>query len=69
MCPSKNWNYPKFHANSHGYYDIEDKGVTANSNTKGFEKHHGAAKNFFNLEGNKKQPEVQVCQFFVLHFT
>ncbi|KIP07360.1 hypothetical protein PHLGIDRAFT_71277, partial [Phlebiopsis gigantea 11061_1 CR5-6] len=62
VCPSKDWNYPKFHANTHGYYDIEDKGVTANSNTKGFEKHHGPAKNFFNLEGNKKQPEVQVLR-------
>ena len=60
LVPSKDWDYPKYHTGSHSYYDIEDKGVTANCSTKGFERHHGPAKDFVNLEGNKRNPENQV---------
>ncbi|KIP05748.1 hypothetical protein PHLGIDRAFT_73799 [Phlebiopsis gigantea 11061_1 CR5-6] len=42
--PHKNWHFPKMHQQQHSYSDIEDKGVTANTNTKTFEKRHNPLK-------------------------
>lgn len=57
---AKNWNYPKFHAGAHTYYDIEDKGVSATYCTKSFEGHHGEAKDSYQMDSNKKDVAPQV---------
>lgn len=47
MHPEKKWDFPKAHSHIHVFDDIEDKGVTLNYNTKGFEKMHGDVKTYW----------------------
>ena len=66
--PSKNWNYPKFAYSAHSYYDLEDKGVSANYSTKPFEKRHGSTKDTFDAGGANKDTARQVCAVCALRW-
>ncbi|KAH9844247.1 uncharacterized protein C8Q71DRAFT_826723 [Rhodofomes roseus] len=56
----KDWNFPKVHSHQHGPEDIEDKGITANYNTKPFEKMHGSLKKSYLRRSNKRNVENQL---------
>ncbi|TFY65027.1 hypothetical protein EVJ58_g2245 [Rhodofomes roseus] len=56
----KDWNFPKVHSHQHGPDDIEDKGITANYNTKPFEKMHGSLKKSYLRRSNKRNVENQL---------
>ena len=57
----KNWNFPKVHSHQHGPEDIEAKGITANYNTKPYEKMHGSFKKTYLRCCNKRNVAPQVC--------
>ena len=57
---AKNWNFPKIHSHQHGTDDIEAKGVTANYNTKPYEKMHGSSKKTYLRCTNKRNVAPQV---------
>ncbi|KAJ6476594.1 hypothetical protein DFH09DRAFT_1253495 [Mycena vulgaris] len=50
----KNWNFPKFHARSHVFNDIERKGASRNFGTKTSESMHGAIRNTYHRLTNFK---------------
>ena len=56
----KNWNLPKIHSHQHGPKDIEAKGITANYNTKPYEKMHGSFKKSYLRCCNKRNVASQV---------
>ena len=56
----KNWNFPKVHTHQHGPKDIEAKGITANYNTKPYEKMHGSFKKSYLRCCNKRNVASQV---------
>lgn len=60
---SKNWNFPKMHSHKHLFADIRAKRATCNFNTKPNEKLHGALKDTYNLQTNKKNVAAQVFGF------
>ncbi|TEB31163.1 hypothetical protein FA13DRAFT_1629677, partial [Coprinellus micaceus] len=60
--PEKKWDFPKAHSHAHVFDDIEDKGVTLNYNTKGFEKMHGDAKTYYN-RSNFRDLEKLLARF------
>ncbi|EPS96046.1 hypothetical protein FOMPIDRAFT_1131204 [Fomitopsis schrenkii] len=57
---TKNWNFPKIHSHQHGPEDIEAKGITANFNTKPYEKMHGAFKKTYLRCTNKRNVAPQI---------
>ena len=56
----KDWNFPKVHSHQHGPDDIEAKGITANFNTKPYEKMHGSFKKTYLRCTNKRNVAPQV---------
>lgn len=62
--PKKKWNFPKLHSNGHAYYDIEDKGVSANYNTARYETRHALVKEAYQHDTNFKNiaPQVSTIQ-------
>ncbi|EPS99113.1 hypothetical protein FOMPIDRAFT_12620, partial [Fomitopsis schrenkii] len=57
---AKNWNFPKIHSHQHGPEDIEAKGITANFNTKPYEKMHGSFKKTYLRCCNKRNVAPQI---------
>ncbi|EPT01467.1 hypothetical protein FOMPIDRAFT_1120536, partial [Fomitopsis schrenkii] len=57
---TKNWNFPKIHSHQHGPDDIEAKGITANYNTKPYEKMHGSFKKTYLRSCNKRNVAPQI---------
>ncbi|KAH9901641.1 hypothetical protein C8Q73DRAFT_636091 [Cubamyces lactineus] len=60
--PDKNWNFPKGHTHQHLVYDIVEKGVSKNFNTKPFEKMHGVIKGIYQDQTNFKNVEAQIAR-------
>ena len=46
---------------AHAYYDLEDKGVSANYCTNPWEKRHGSTKDTFDAQGANKEVAERVC--------
>ncbi|THH15028.1 hypothetical protein EW146_g5390 [Bondarzewia mesenterica] len=63
----KNWNFPKIHSHQHLFDDIKAKGATRNYNTKPNEKLHGALKDAYALQTNKKNVASQILN--IDHYT
>ncbi|KAJ2978154.1 hypothetical protein NUW54_g11326 [Trametes sanguinea] len=60
--PEKNWNFPKAHSHQHVPMDIMEKGITANYNTKIFEKLHRPVKAAYRNRTNFKNVEKQLAR-------
>ncbi|KAG1874972.1 hypothetical protein F4604DRAFT_2009023 [Suillus subluteus] len=67
----KNWAYPKRHAHTHLFDDIEAKGATRNTNTKPNEKCHGPIRRIYLRRTNFKNIAEQVLRldhrFLIAH--
>ncbi|THH10264.1 hypothetical protein EW146_g8426 [Bondarzewia mesenterica] len=63
----KNWNFPKIHSHKHLFDDIRAKDATRNYNTKPNEKLHGALKDAYALQTNKKDVANQILK--IDHYT
>lgn len=59
-----NFDFPKLHAQTHVFDDIEQKGVLRNYSTRLFERLHGPLKTWYQRRTNFKNVAHQVSQFF-----
>lgn len=57
---AKNWSFIKRHTTRHLFDDIEAKGVTANTDTRTFEKKHGPIRDIYQNQTNFKNVAPQV---------
>ncbi|KAJ7668084.1 hypothetical protein B0H17DRAFT_1142650 [Mycena rosella] len=58
----KNWNFPKMHAHTHVFDDIEHKGVSRNFGTKIDEAMHGSTRNAYLRQTNFKNVSPQILK-------
>ncbi|KAJ7671894.1 hypothetical protein B0H17DRAFT_1162079 [Mycena rosella] len=58
----KNWNFPKMHAHTHAFDDIERKGVSRNFGTKIDEAMHGSTRNAYLRQTNFKNVAPQILK-------
>jgi len=58
----ENYDFPKFHAQDHGFGDIEQKGVLRNYTTRLFERLHGPLKLWYQRRTDFKNVAPQILQ-------